>query len=254
MSNPLDGLIFGLRDAFDDKGKQLPTRSRIQFGAGLSAIDNPATGRIEIHAEGGGGGILYADDVAALRAAPLAGVANGTMAVRRDTIGIYIFVEGSTESDDGNNVVKPDTVGEREAGRWHNMTAGGGGGGGGEKDIVIQLAGGVYDASKLGFISAPLFNMNGGQYDRLHVHAVRRVPGSAGKTKMTVLVNGAPVGSVEIDSWGGQYAKRGVDIDCIVNYYDVIEVRLDEVEDPNPGPPEGPAGLTVLIVFGRRQP
>jgi hypothetical protein len=51
----LDTLIFGVREVYA-AGVELTRRPALDFGAGLTAVDNPMTGRTDITASGGGSG------------------------------------------------------------------------------------------------------------------------------------------------------------------------------------------------------
>jgi hypothetical protein len=54
MSNPLDALIFGIRDVLDGALTLLPKRTAIQFrGAGCSVSDDPTDGATVVDIPGG---------------------------------------------------------------------------------------------------------------------------------------------------------------------------------------------------------
>lgn len=108
-------------------GVPLVKRSNLNFRNGLTVTDDPATNTTHVDATGGGGGggATVVADPAALRS--LSPPTSGTQAVIKGTSKLYGYSAelGANFPDNGQRVIKPDSVITANPGRWFLLSSSG---------------------------------------------------------------------------------------------------------------------------------
>lgn len=164
----------------------------------------------------------------------------------------FVWDATSVAADDGATVIKPNDIAGPNPGRWVLESASSFY----AEPYVFDLSGVYSSAAVPGFWTPPRFVLPGSAPRTLQrVFLFRRTAGTAGSTTVQLYRNGNPVlaAPLSVTAGAGDYAAAttatfnfGEDVFAVLDY---IEPELQAVETHKPGPPSGPEGLTMALLF-----
>lgn len=162
----------------------------------------------------------------------------------------YYYSTSSGVADDGVTVIKPNAILPANPGRWLLLN---------EASFntpqpSFSIDGAEYSAAVPGgFLGNPLYIHTACTISAVAVF--RRYAGSAGSSAISLLKNGVPIVSgLGVGFGDGDYAFNSVASFAppgsnVLTPGDYLEATLDSAEAYNAGPPEGPEGLSVYVLF-----
>lgn len=164
----------------------------------------------------------------------------------------FVWDAVSVAADDGATIIKPSDVAGPDPGRWILQSvsvfyA---------EPYVFDLSGVYSGAAVPGFWTPPRLVLPGSAPRTLQrVFLFRRTAGTAGSTTVQLYRNGNPVlaAALSVTAGAGDYAAATTAAfnpgENVFNALDYIEPELQAVETHKPGPPPGPEGLTLALLF-----